>query len=494
MNTRNLPPLKEKINNELRTPVTPGTPGDNQGYSTTQGPVFFDQPIKTDQEAITVNADNPLVKFDIQRAALDQIKLYQTLKVDVNDPKTVKKVKDAKKVARDLRLKVQNREKKIDAGLVADRKSLKIEAGTIIREIKETENLLIVEIKKDTDHKAELAEAARLAEVARVDKLADNMRILGTHCESGLMNGLTADQIQEKLDVFNQTQIPKDIFQEKYQAACDLLTHATETATANLAARKIFEVEEIKRVAEMAALKKQQQINDQVAWFNANFGWNSSLETMEKSLELLETSTFEDHLEETVKQQKIQAQEIIVAARARKAEDDRIAQEKTDREWIAAWDKAHAMNEALSVAVEDLPEDIKEVVDSADEEIKDITKAEVVHTGVEDPTFNETTPQEIVNEKKTFNSVMDKGLKTYAKATQETAKPTMSFHEKTISILENKKQALIDIRKNAKVGELTLTLSNGQASSVIMTDLDGMTNTLADIEKYLESKIQALKK
>ncbi len=379
MNTRNLPPLKEKINNGLRTPVTPM--GAHDSYPTTQGPVTIEQPadVLTDAEAITVNADNPLVQFDIQRAALDMIKTYQSLKVDVEDPKTVKKVKAAKKEARDLRLKVQRRQKKLDDQLVKNRKDLKTDAGSITREIKETEDYLIAEIKKDTDHKAKLAEEARLAEVARVEKLDENMRILETHCESGLVKGLTAVQIQEKIDLLDGTQIPKEIFQEKYQAACDLLGHAIETATENLAARKNYEDEEKKRAEELAKLKKQQDINDQHSWFNTNFGWNSSLETMEESLELLENSTFADHLKETVEQQRIQAQDVLVGARARKAEADRLAEEKADREakekyaiaWDEAhglheafkgWDEAHAMNDAFEV--EDVADAVEESVDA----------------------------------------------------------------------------------------------------------------------------------
>ncbi len=422
----NLPPLREKINNESCHQATPGMHRDNPlTYPTTTGPVTMDQQGVVPQydEAITVNADNPLVKFDVQQAALDLIKTFQSLKVDVENPKTVKEVKAAKKKTRDLRLKIQRREKELDANLVKKRKDLKSEAGSIVRGIKETENHLISEIKKDTDHKAKLVEEARIAEEARLDKLAENMRILGNHCESGLLNGLTAEQIQEKLKLLNETIIPKEIFQEKYQAACDLLGHAVESTTERLAARKNFEEEEAKRVAEMAVLKEQQEINDQNSWFNANFSWNSTLDGMEKSLELLEKSTFAEHLKSLVEQQKDIAEGIIVGARAKKAEEDRLAQEKADREakekaekdWNEAWDEAHAMNEAWDkeqrylldwddaiatntyapIVCKEFPEGIKVVTDN--EELP--------------PTNSDPDPEPA---EKTFEDIVDKGLESYS--------------------------------------------------------------------------------
>jgi len=453
MNKINLPPLKEKINNNL-DPIK--TPGDTQRNSAAHGPVSYD----AEPEVITVNKNNPLVQFDIQRAALDKIKTYQSLKVDVDNPKSVKGVKDAKKITRDLRLKVQRREKALDAGLVKKRKALKSDAGAIIREIKETETYLVAEIKKDTDHKAKLAEEARLVEVARVEKLEKNMRILETHCESGLISGLTADQIQEKLNFLNTIEIPKDIFQEKYQSANDLLSHAIGSTIEKLADRKRFEDEEIKRAADMAALKRQEEINAQTSWFNSTFGWNSSLESMEKGLGLLGNSTFSDHLKDLAETQKLQAQDILVGARAKKAEQDRLDQEKADREAQEKakneWNEAHIMNKAWDEANAavcadainfELPENIKEVVDEVEEKEDRKPKHKKKEPRTEQRSFIEASIKSVKQESENLQSLITKNpyeLTLYLSDKSGEPLPIMSGTDGLSPILNSIKAILAD--------------------------------------------------
>lgn len=292
-------------------------------------------------DIIEAQTDNPLAKFNVQQAAINQVKTFSSIIVDVEKPETVKDAIDKKKITRDLRLKVQRREKAIDAGYVAQRKALKKDANAIYSDIKPVEDHLTTEIQKDIDHKEKLAEKARLEEVARVKKIDQNIGILTGHCEAALVDGMESEVIKLHLKNLMDTEIPKGIFQEKYQVACDLLTHAVESVRKNLAARIVFEEEEKKRKAELEELRKKGLINDQVAWFNKTFGFTGTMEGMEKGLESLERVDPQEFMVELLEEQKIQAQDILVAARAAQAEKDRIEAEK---EYSLMWDEAHAMD------------------------------------------------------------------------------------------------------------------------------------------------------
>jgi len=400
---------------------------------------------------------SPLVQFDIQRAALNKIKGYQSIVVNVEDPETVKKATKAKTEVRALRLKVQRRQKEIDTDLVSKRKTLKTDALTITSEIKITEDYLKAELQKDIDHKAKLAEAARIEEAARVKKINENMRILTNHCEHGLRSGLDAAEITERLETLEGLMIPKEVFQEKYQVACDLLGHAISTAKENLDARQKWEAEEVKRQEELAALEKQKEINGQVAWFNKAFGWGADLLDMEDSLELLENSTFADHLSEMIEGQKIQAQDILVAARAANAEKERIRIET-------------------------------EAFEKAEKE-----KAAALKTETPEP---EPEPEE---KEETIKEVLPKKVSTWATSKDISSEPeeeTRHLEPLRQEQIEGAKTRLNNIKKIATKsykGEMVLSLSNKTHSLKIMESTDGLIHALKFIEDKLETRIEQLK-
>jgi hypothetical protein len=249
--------------------------------------------------------DTALVRFNIQRAALDQLQTYQSIVVDLDDKESIKQAKQAWSITRDLRLKIQKREKAINAELNKQKKELKGDAEAIINEIKETE-----------DHLGRELEKVKRAEEERKAKIEQNMAILTRHCEAGLADGLNSVMIAACLDNLETTEIPKDVFQEKYQVACDLLNYAIDQTKNRLEVVRAKEQE----AAEMARLKKEleekEDVNRQVAWFNEVFGFAGTLDGMESGMVELEKMGRHPHLAELIVQQIEQGRVVLERARA----------------------------------------------------------------------------------------------------------------------------------------------------------------------------------
>jgi hypothetical protein len=259
-------------------------------------------------ENTTVSSSAPeaaLVRFNVQRAALDQLKTYQAIIVDLDDKDSIKQAKQAWSITRDLRLKIQKREKAINAELNKQKKELKGDAEAIINEIKETE-----------DHLGRELEKVKRAEEERKAKIEQNMAILTRHCEAGLADGLNSVMIAACLDNLETTEIPKDVFQEKYQVACDLLNYAIDQTKNRLEVVRAKEQE----AAEMARLKKEleekEDVNRQVAWFNEVFGFAGTLDGMETGMVELEKMGRHPHLAELIDQQIEQGRVMLERARA----------------------------------------------------------------------------------------------------------------------------------------------------------------------------------
>lgn len=259
----------------------------------------------TENTAPTSTPDTALVRFNVQRAALDQLKSYQAIVVDLDDKESIKRAKQAWSITRDLRLKIQKREKALNADLNKQKKELKDDAQAIIDEIKETEDHLDAELEK-----------VKKAEEERKAKIEQNMAILTRHCEAGLVDGLTSVMIAACLDNLETTEIPKDIFQEKYQTACDLLNHAIDETRSRLEAVQAKEQE----AAELARLKKEleekEDVNRQVAWFNETFGFAGTLEGMERGMVTLREQDRPEHLKALIEQQIKQAETVLERAMA----------------------------------------------------------------------------------------------------------------------------------------------------------------------------------
>lgn len=253
-----------------------------------------------------------LTRFDMQAAVLAEIKKYQLLIVDITDKKTFNVAKKAKSVVRDLRLKIQRREKELNADLNKKKADLKKDATFLKTDIKETEDHLIIEMKKWTDEQARIEKIEEEKEAARKKTIDHNFDLLVQVCNKGLTPGLSTADIANALAVLDQTTTSQEVFQERYQDACSHLNYSIEnTRRAYLEA-----VEYENRQAEMARIEKEGQRVEQVAWFNDNFGVMADLATMEASLEHLENMYKANHLAELIKDQAEKARAIITRTRA----------------------------------------------------------------------------------------------------------------------------------------------------------------------------------
>ncbi len=246
-----------------------------------------------------------LTRYDIQAAALAEIKVYLSLTVNLEDKKTFTEIKKAKTEVRGLRLKIQRREKELIADLNKKRKNIKDDATALVTDIKATEDHLSSEIKKWEDEQARV-------ERIRLDLLNKNYNTLVDLCNDALKPGLSAVEIKSALGVLETTGINQEIFQEKFQDACGLLNVSIEKARLAHQAAVIHE----EKQAELKRLELESERVNQVAWFNDNFGIMASLATMEEALGKLEVLIPAPHLAGLVETQINQARAIIDKTKA----------------------------------------------------------------------------------------------------------------------------------------------------------------------------------
>lgn len=261
--------------------------------------------------ASTVITETALDRFDIQAAALAEINKYLSLKVDINLPATVHAVKDARSNVRNLRIKVQRREKEINDDLNDQKKRLKKDVSDVTGPIKHVEEYLTGELKKYDDHQAKLKAEEEAREQKRLAAIKNEMDVLSKHCESALVPGLSADQIKERLISLESIKIDQDVFQERYQDACSILNHGISMAwDKQIEVEKDERAEADRRIQE-AKLKAQAEVNDQTAWFNQAFGFSATPDMMDEGLKHLFSMAPNMNIAALVDLQKRQAVEII---------------------------------------------------------------------------------------------------------------------------------------------------------------------------------------
>lgn len=274
------PPIKSQQNFNFGPLTEPGPRTVQKEMENT----FSQKVIKPQAENLPAILETALTRFDVIPGTLAEIKNYQDLVVDIRDKKTFDVAKKAKSVVRDLRLKIQRREKKLNADLNKKKSDLKKDALLLKTDIKETEDYLAAEIKKWDDEQARLKKIEEEKEAARLKIVDQNFDYLVKICNEGLTPGLSAADIKTALDVLQKTTTPQDAFQERYQDACNHLNYSIENTQRAYNDAVTYE----NRQAEMARIKKEGQRVDQVAWFNENFGVMADLATMEAGLKHME--------------------------------------------------------------------------------------------------------------------------------------------------------------------------------------------------------------
>ncbi len=274
------PPVDKQPVLNFGTLKEPG-PGPEQKQMEDQAAQAINTPQDKNLPAIPGTA---LTRFDMVAQTLADIRNYQNLVVDIRDKETFDVATKAKSVVRELRLKIQRREKEENAKLNKSKAALKKDATLLKTDIKETEDYLAGEIKKWNDEKARLKKIEDEKEAARKRIVNQNFDLLVKTCNNGLKPNLSAADIKTALGVLNITTTPQEVFQEKYQDACNQLTYAIENTQRAYNDAVIYE----NRQAEMAQIKKEGQRVDQVAFFNENFGVMADLATMEAGLKHME--------------------------------------------------------------------------------------------------------------------------------------------------------------------------------------------------------------
>ena len=422
--------------------------------------------IKENDEITSTVKETALVQFDIQAYTLAEILKYKEILVDIHNPGSVKEAQAAKTKVRGLRLKVQNREKELNSDLNRMKADLKSNATAITSRIKETEDHLAKELKKWDDYQEKLREEDRKKEAARVEDLKKNMRTLEEMCGAGLVPGLSSDRIGVALECLMETEIPEEVFQENYQMACNLLGHAIESTKAALQKRQAFD-------AEKAVLKIQTEINAQHSWFNKNFGWSSTMDEMETALELLEKMEPAEHLMSIVADQKLAGQDIIVAARARKAEADRL---EAERLYSNMWDEAHKMN---SLFIEEKAR-IKEVPLPSMALPKEPEQQPEIKKEVERGPVPEIMKRSV-------------GIASCkAKVVKEKSETRVSPSFVQSAAIKTQLKNLNDLRESGK--DLSLHLLTDTESLMVMRDCDGINHILDAVERQLMNILRGLPK
>lgn len=382
-----------------------------------------------------------LTRFDVVAATLEEIKNYQNLVVDIRDKSTFNVATKAKSVVRALRLKIQKREKEENAKLNKSKADLKKDANTITSPIKETENYLAGELKKWTDEQARLKKIEDEKEAARKKIVNQNFDLLVDTCNKGLKPGLSAADIKTALDTLNVTTTPQELFQERYQDACNHLHYSIENTQRAYNDAVTYE----NRQAEMARIQREGERVDQVAWFNDNFGIMADLTTMEAGLKNLEAIDPAHHLWELIRGQIETATAIINKTRAAQPAPDPVEETPAPEKKAPVFfpEKEQAIGRAKRKI--QAPKTTKGVDVAADR-----FEAEISPLPLEESNFLHNA--QLVENFKTIDSIINA----------------------------------------AAPGSLELILSNGQASTLILLSPEGLHAVMAFIKTKFETAVKGL--
>ena len=111
--------------------------------------------------------EKAIILFDIQQSVFEEIETYQ--KLTITDSKTEKEVRTARASVKQLRYKIQNRQKDLNKELNERKKEIKTGAESLILKIVPTEDNLDIKIKEVEDAKAKVKAEILLAEQAIID-------------------------------------------------------------------------------------------------------------------------------------------------------------------------------------------------------------------------------------------------------------------------------------------------------------------------------------
>ncbi|RJR07928.1 hypothetical protein C4588_06165 [Candidatus Parcubacteria bacterium] len=205
-----------------------------------------------------------LAMFDFKEAVFADIESFKTL--EIVDTKTEGDVRKARMSVRDLRYKIQNNQKEINADLNQKKKDVKEYAELLISRIEPVENDLDGKIKaveqarEEKRIEKERIEVAKKAEIERAEflrkgKIQWYMDGLEADCTAGLEYNLPAQEIIDHLVILDDIEISKDDFQERSHEAQAMLNNCMSQTRAAYGARLKYEQDQ----EEQAKIRVEQE-------------------------------------------------------------------------------------------------------------------------------------------------------------------------------------------------------------------------------------------
>lgn len=189
---------------------------------------------------ITVT-EKQLAVFDIESAVFAEIKSYENLNI-VNS-ETEKDVRAARVAVRDVRYKIQNRQKELNSDLNSKKKEYKEAAETLIERLKPTEDNLDTKIKAiEAERKIKKA-AKDKAEADRLEVINDKVNDLKELCLSPLAYNLSCEEI-DPIILALEVYVIDDSFQEMKPQAEMIKTGGIAAANQALKARQDWEAQQ----------------------------------------------------------------------------------------------------------------------------------------------------------------------------------------------------------------------------------------------------------
>jgi len=223
--------------------------------------------------------DKALALFDFKEAVFSDIESYKALQIV--DTKTETDVRKARMSVRDLRYKIQNNQKEINADLNQKKKDVKEYAELLISRIEPVENDLdtkikaVEQVREEKRLEKERIEAAKKAEIERAEflrkgKIQWHIDGLDADCTAGLEYNLPSNDIMIWFTILETMDINPDDFQERLNEAQVMLNNGLSQTRAAYYARLKFEQDQEEQAKTRAAQEAEaKKLADDRAKFEA---------------------------------------------------------------------------------------------------------------------------------------------------------------------------------------------------------------------------------
>ena len=204
-------------------------------------------------------SESAVILFDIQQSVFEEIETYQEL--IITDSKSEKEVRTARASVRQLRYKIQNRQKDLNKELNEKKKEIKTGAESLILKIVPTEDNLDAKIAEVETAKAKDKAEVLLAEQAKraaEQKIAEDAIKLILAEEEAYIEGAKRQQDIEA----SKLAAERAAFEsEKAEVEAERIARAKEVADKIIETRRLeqesFDAERRKINAECAAMEKE---------------------------------------------------------------------------------------------------------------------------------------------------------------------------------------------------------------------------------------------